>query len=74
MKNKNKSKANYYKMDAPTYSKEYIQSLPCLSCNKAKKSNRHLEFYDKNGNYAGMPVGEPIVMCSPCLKKLLKKN
>lgn len=73
MKNKNKSKAKYYKMNAPTYTKEYIQSLPCWSCNKVKKSNRHLEFYNKDGSYAGLPVEEPIVYCSPCLKKLFKK-
>ena len=57
----------------PVFTKEYICSIPCWGCKKKSQTNRHLEFYNKDGTPCVMN-GEPCVMCAPCLSKLMDKQ
>ena len=49
----------------PVFTQEYINSLACWDCKKKTKTNRLIQINDI------ITVGEPIVMCGPCLTKLM---
>lgn len=65
--------ANANAIQQPVFTKAYICSIPCLDCNKKTKTNRHLEFNNKDGTPAFVVNGEPLVICAPCLTKLMNK-
>jgi hypothetical protein len=58
----------------PVFTDEYICSLACWGCKKKSKTNRPLQFNNKDGTPAFVVKGEPCVMCAPCLSKLMNKK
>jgi hypothetical protein len=65
--------ANANATQHPVYTQAYIRSIPCMGCNKKTKTNRHLEFNNKDGT-PWVINGEPLVVCAPCLSELMNKQ